>query len=176
MEVGRKAGGGSPLRLLASGWGDQGPRITRRRPSCGWGKDGGEDLGGRAAVPRSLRRPHLAAAQVPANFTRETPETFTWNPLKRITINNPDPTFYIKLPKSDHSLSNILQKKPQTWIAKTTLTRNGCGVAACDQWTSRRVHLLVRCFFFNSIFLVGHLDVSLAGTIFAWHKHVYSVV
>ena len=45
-------------------------------------------------------------------------------------------------------------------------TRNGCGVAACDQWTSRRVHLLVRCFF-NSIFLVGHLDVSLAGIIFA---------
>ena len=26
-------------------------------------------------------------------------------------------------------------------------TRNGCGVAACDQWTSRQVHLLVRYFF-----------------------------
>lgn len=45
-------------------------------------------------------------------------------------------------------------------------TRNGCGVAAYV--TSGRAVEYIYWFavFFNSIFLIGHLDVSLAGTIF----------
>jgi len=52
---------------------------------------------------------------------------------------------------------------------------NGRDVAACGQWTIGVVYLLIGCFL-NSIFLVGHLDASLADKVFAWRKYMYRIV